>query len=197
MAACAGAGACAQPAGVETLGAVSVLCVDKTGTVTQNRMQVQRTWAVDGGERELCEMMGLACEPDAYDPMERAMLDYCAEMGFARKRCFAASLAAEYAFTSRQKMMGHVWRRGDGLILAAKGSPESILPLCGLEDDALAAARDEARHMAAQGTARDRRGRGAGWTAAPKSRRGWTNAGCALCGLTGLADRRGKVCGRI
>lgn len=173
--------------GVETLGAVSVLCVDKTGTVTQNRMQVQRTWAVDGGERELCEMMGLACEPDAYDPMERAMLDYCAEMGFARETLFCGELAAEYAFTSRQKMMGHVWRRGDGLILAAKGSPESILPLCGLKDDALAAARDEARHMAAQGLRVIAVGAARLDCGAEIPTR-LDECRLRLCGLTGLAD---------
>lgn len=138
--------------GVETLGAVSVLCVDKTGTVTRNRMMVQRTYAAcGGGERELCETMGRACESDAYDPMERAMLDYCAGLGIARETLFGGRLAAEYAFTSELKMMGHVWQRGGVLELAAKGSPERLLPLCGLADGALAAVHAEAERMAEQG----------------------------------------------
>lgn len=59
---------------VETLGAVSVLCVDKTGTITMNQMTVQETWVATGTEQALIETMGLGCETDAYDPMEKAML---------------------------------------------------------------------------------------------------------------------------
>ena len=50
--------------GVETLGAVSVLCVDKTGTVTQNRMTVQRTYAAcGGGERSSAKPWGVRASP--------------------------------------------------------------------------------------------------------------------------------------
>ena len=44
---------------VETLGAVSVLCVDKTGTITMNRMTMQKTWVATGDERTLLTTMGL------------------------------------------------------------------------------------------------------------------------------------------
>ena len=64
---------------VETLGAVSVLCVDKTGTITLNQMTVQDERTANGNEDNLVEIMGLACETDAYDPMEKAMLAHCEE----------------------------------------------------------------------------------------------------------------------
>ena len=59
---------------VETLGAVSVLCVDKTGTITMNQMSVQDVWTPTGETDTLIETMGLACETNAYDPMEKAMI---------------------------------------------------------------------------------------------------------------------------
>jgi len=127
---------------VETLGAVTVLCVDKTGTITQNKMSVQEAWAIDGDMPALCETMGLACETEAYDPMEQAMLAHCEALDIRRDHLFGGEMLSEYAFTNEQKMMGHVWRRArhdarhEGeIIIAAKGSPEKILGLCGLDHD--------------------------------------------------------------
>ena len=118
---------------VETLGAVSVLCVDKTGTITMNRMMVETVWSLAADPGKLIETMGLACEPDAYDPMERAMLACCEDHGFGREMLFSGKLIKEYAFTHETKMMGHVWERDGRILLAAKGSPERILAACKLE----------------------------------------------------------------
>lgn len=118
---------------VETLGAVSVLCFDKTGTVTMNKMSVNKTWAVRNNTNYLCEIMGLGCEIDAYDPMEKAMLSYCDGLGITKDYLYSGKLISEYSFTNESKMMGHVWDRGGSIIIAAKGSPERILNLCDLE----------------------------------------------------------------
>ncbi|BCN31307.1 cation-translocating P-type ATPase [Anaeromicropila herbilytica] len=120
---------------VETLGAVSVLCVDKTGTITMNQMTVQETWAYDGDQHRLCEVMGLGCETDAYDPMEKAMLSYCNTLGISNESLFGGRLISEYAFTNELKMMGHVWSRNGEIIIAAKGSPERILTICNLSNE--------------------------------------------------------------
>ncbi len=119
---------------VETLGAVSVLCVDKTGTVTMNQMTVRDIWAVDNDNMKLCETMGLGCEIDTYDPMEKAMLTYCEKLGITKEHLFGGELITEYAFTNELKMMGHVWKHDDEIIIAAKGSPERILAICNLND---------------------------------------------------------------
>ncbi|MDD2286435.1 MAG: cation-translocating P-type ATPase [Paludibacter sp.] len=117
---------------VETLGAVSVLCVDKTGTITMNQMTVQNAWALNDDTHTLIETMGLGCETDAYDPMEKAMLMYCDEHGISKEHLFGGELITEYAFTNELKMMGHVWRRNGEIIIAAKGSPERILNVCNM-----------------------------------------------------------------
>ena len=117
---------------VETLGAVSVLCVDKTGTITMNQMTVRETWAIDGNVSAFCELIGLACEEETYDQMEKAMLLHCENLGITRSHLFGGRLITEYPFTNGLKMMGHVWNHDGEIIIAAKGSPESILKICSM-----------------------------------------------------------------
>ena len=136
---------------VETLGAVSVLCVDKTGTITLNQMTVQDTWAANGSQEHLNETMGLACETDPYDPMEKAMLAHCEELGIPKTHLFGGELLTEYAFTNEQKMMGHVWFHDGEVIIAAKGSPERILTICKMTDEERALAESQNRMMSEQG----------------------------------------------
>ena len=172
---------------VETLGAVSVLCVDKTGTITMNQMTVQEIWAPSCDDHILCETMGLGCETDAYDPMEKAMLRYCDDMGISKEHLFSGELVSEYAFTNDLKMMGHVWRRGGKLIIAAKGSPERLLPLC----DMSAEERDAAGHMLVKMGKEGLRVIAVGKTTpANESEIPAKLTDCRLdfCGLIGLAD---------
>lgn len=136
---------------VETLGAVSVLCVDKTGTITMNQMTVQETWAANGDELTLCETMGLGCETEAYDPMEKAMLSYCEKLGIAGEQLFSGELITEYAFTNELKMMGHVWNRSGGIVIACKGSPECILTICRLSDEEKELVQQKITAMSEQG----------------------------------------------
>ncbi|MDF2631985.1 MAG: P-type ATPase, translocating [Caproiciproducens sp.] len=136
---------------VETLGAVSVLCVDKTGTITMNQMTVQDTWALNGDTNNLAEMMGLACETDAYDPMEKAMIAHCEALGIGKEHLFGGELITEYAFTNELKMMGHVWRHDGEILIAAKGSPERILTICTLSDTERKLVEDKIVEMSKQG----------------------------------------------
>ena len=182
---------------VETLGAVSVLCVDKTGTITQNRMTVKEIWAIDDQEENLVETMGLACETDTYDPMEHAMLTYCEQRGIEKSHVFGGELITEYAFTNELKMMGHVWRHDGEIIIAAKGSPERILGICKLTHTARQAAEDSVRQMGGQGlrviaVAIGKLGNEADIPAKI------TGCSLTLCGLVGLADPpRDSVAGDI
>lgn len=119
---------------VETLGAVSVLCVDKTGTITMNEMTVKEAWSLTSDNEKLTQLMGMGCKIDAYDPMEKAMLTYCEKQNFKREFLFSGNLIKEYAFTNEAKMMGNVWQNGSEILVVAKGSPERILTICKLTD---------------------------------------------------------------
>ena len=137
---------------VETLGAVSVLCVDKTGTITMNQMSVQELWVASGDEQSMVETMGLGCETDTYDPMEKAMLSCCEARGITRNHLFEESdFLTEYAFTNELKMMGHVWHHDREILIAAKGSPERIFTVCELTEEQRAQAERKNLELSGQG----------------------------------------------
>lgn len=135
---------------VETLGAVSVLCVDKTGTITMNKMVLKESWALKDID-ELDVTMGMACEIDPYDPMEQAMLKYCEDKGISKDQLFKGRLVTEYSFTNEKKMMGHVWKNDGVISVSAKGSPEKILDICLLSGDEKKKVEEKMYKMSSKG----------------------------------------------
>ncbi len=155
-------------AAIETLGATSVLCVDKTGTLTQNRMTVAQLHA--GGAdisldhaaapdlpesfHTLVEFAILASEANPFDPMEQAF-HRLGQHFLARTEHLHRdwTLVHEYSLTPQLRAMSHVWKAVDSAlhVVAAKGSPEAIVDLCHLapaQQQSITAAADA---MAAQG----------------------------------------------
>lgn len=116
---------------VETLGAVTVLCTDKTGTLTENKMTVQEVSTTN--QLDFTLAAALACPKTPFDPMEIAIQEYCQAHNFD-PQTYDQPLVHEYIFNHEDKMMGQIWQLDDGNFLAVKGAAESILPLCNLKN---------------------------------------------------------------
>jgi Ca2+-transporting ATPase len=152
---------------IETLGSATLLCVDKTGTLTFNRMAVSRLFA--GGAfydlettqgkalpkafHELVRFSVLASESDPFDPMEKAIHQLGERVLEHGARYRRWTLAHEYSISSELLALSHVWKDPDKeeYVIATKGAPEAVADLCHFDAAQRAELSEQVEAMAVDG----------------------------------------------
>jgi len=189
---------------IETLGSATVLCVDKTGTLTLNCMAVKQLFACGRPHeiecardeplpaecKELIEIGVLACEINPFDPMEKAIVETAdREIPEQRRRHREWMLVKEYALSAQLLAHTHGWSGAqcDGsFLVATKGASEAVAKLCRLTPEKQQALDAHVMHMANEGlrvlAVAKAVFRGAAWPASPQAFE------FEWLGLIGLAD---------
>ncbi len=150
-------------AALETLGAATVLCTDKTGTLTENKLRVVKLVAGLEGEvrdaaapatdvdRELRAVAALACPPQSFDAVDQAAValgePVLGGLGLPPR----AEVLREYPLSPGLPVLAEARAVGGAVLIAMKGSPEAVASLCGRSAEELAKIHARVEAMAAEG----------------------------------------------
>ena len=148
---------------VETLGSATVICTDKTGTITENKMSLAKLFVLssqkisDGEnitgaeEKELITAAMWASEPIPFDPMELALHNAFAKAISTDERS-QYKMIHEYPLEGKPPMMTHIFENSSGKrIITAKGAPEAMMKVSGLTTTEKQQVEDAVKTLAAEG----------------------------------------------
>ena len=181
---------------IETLGSATVLCTDKTGTLTENRMQIDRVTDASGVELltdsdayRACVAYGvLASQVKPFDPMEEAFLLEMSSLQQDVNTIYAGNhIVKEYPLEETSLSVAHVWANDDDVqqSVALKGAPEVVFALCKSDSQAIAQLEVRIKELASRGLRVLAVAEGTPRADIPETREGYEYK---LLGLVALAD---------
>lgn len=124
----------------ETMGAVNVICTDKTGTLTQNSMNVEEMMTFDNSEDNISLPTAIALNTTAHadlgNPTERALLKWVQDKGIDYEQMRRdATVIDSLPFSTERKMMATVVEKDGKRWLLVKGAPEIVMAMCNMSDE--------------------------------------------------------------
>lgn len=139
-----------QMRAIETIGVITTIATDKTGTLTKNELTVQEVWSPNNKPRDIIKAIAYAInrgDAKSHDPLDIALEEFARQ----KKTVTTASPTNELPFNQDASMSATVWHHGKDYKLYAKGAPEVIVSACRLTGSAKKQALDKLEEFTARG----------------------------------------------